>query len=120
MKASIVKALMVFVVTFIGFVPPALAGAGEYLEAIPQLTVRGESVLHVPADQMQLSIGVVTIAPTAGEALDANTKKMHDVEKALARKGLTTAEYKTGQFQIQPQWEWLQIMGHYFGVGTTF
>ncbi len=90
----------------LGFLLFGVASAGHAApeEPLPRLTVRGEAVLHVPADQLNLRIGVVTAGETAELALGENTEKMERVVKALQRVGLTSGEYKTSQFQIQPRW----------------
>jgi uncharacterized protein YggE len=84
-----------------GAIPAGVAAQEE--EVRPQLTVRGEAVLEVPADQLRMDIGVVTDGPTAQAALDGNTTAMERVIAALTAAGLTAEEYRTGQFQIQPQ-----------------
>lgn len=71
---------------------------------IPQLTVRGNATLQVPADQLQLQVGVVTEAKTAKQALQENTAKVQNIERALKTLGLGSKEYKTSRFQIQPRW----------------
>jgi uncharacterized protein YggE len=73
-------------------------------QELPRLTVRGEAILYVPADQLNLRIGVVTAAETAEAGLGENTEKMDRVVKALQQVGLTQGEYETSQFQIQPRW----------------
>jgi uncharacterized protein len=73
-------------------------------ETVPQLQVRGEAELQVPADQLQLSIGVITQAETAQAALDRNSAGMQKVEQALRELGIGQQEYRTGHFGIQPQW----------------
>jgi len=104
MKSSLLRLILVMVFT-IACSNFSYADSSADCAALPQLTVRGEAVLHVPADQMQLSMGVVTSAVTVEAAMDSNTKKMHDVEKALIGAGLNKDEYRTGRFQVQPQWE---------------
>ncbi len=91
---------LIFYVQGLGTVGYAVAAEEE----LPRLSVRGEAILHVPADQLNLRIGVVTAAQSAEAALAENTEKMDRVVKALQRVGLTRDEYQTGQFQIQPQW----------------
>ncbi len=71
---------------------------------VPTLTVRGEAILYRPADQLRLSIGVVTESVDATEALRANSRRMQDCVKALTKVGLTKQECKTGRFSIQPQY----------------
>lgn len=82
----------------------AAADEGTQCDETPELTVRGEAILHVPADQLRLNMGVVTDAVTAGEALEQNTARMEDVIKAIETVGLSKNDYQTGQFQIQPRW----------------
>jgi len=81
---------------------PAAVAADEG-GTLARLTVRGEAVIEVPADQLRMDIGVVTDGQTAQAALDRNTVEMERVVEALAAAGLSAAEYRTGQFQIQPQ-----------------
>lgn len=69
-----------------------------------QLMVRGEAVFTVPADQLHVTIGVVTSAATAELALEQNSKQMQTVEQALLDAGLLKDELHTSRFQIQPQW----------------
>jgi len=95
-----------FVTVFILLMGGVGAGAGgdDCFDEVPQLAVRGEALLSVPADQMQFDMGVVTSADTAEEALRLNTQKIERVEKSLLNSGLVKEEYRTGRFQIQPKW----------------
>lgn len=69
-----------------------------------KLTVRGEATLYKAADQLRISIGVISQAETAEAALNDNNLKMAQVIKALEGKGLTKEDYHTGRFTIQPVW----------------
>lgn len=66
------------------------------------LTVSGHASLNKPADQLHLSIAVVTEAETAEEALKANNQKMYAVFSVLDDQGLSKKEYSTGQFNVSP------------------
>jgi uncharacterized protein YggE len=79
------------------------AAAGE-AGPIPQLTVRGNATLQVPADQLQLQVGVVTEAKKVKLALEENTRKIQAIEQVFKEIGLSRKEYKTGRFQVQPLW----------------
>jgi len=76
-------------------------GAAEFKD-IPQLTVRGEASIFKPADQMEVSLGVVTEADTSLEALDQNNQHMHEVIAHLQALGLDETDYQTGRFHIRP------------------
>lgn len=69
---------------------------------LPKLTVEGHATLNKPADQISLSVGVVTLAKNAEEALAENSQKMQKVISELEKNGLEKTEYKTGGFSIQP------------------
>lgn len=68
----------------------------------PTLTVRGHASLTKPADQLLLSIGVVTNKRTAQDALTENSGDMRDIIHNLQSSGLSDQEFSTGQFSIQP------------------
>jgi uncharacterized protein YggE len=95
-------ALILFM--FISPTPFAVAGDGGSFDDLPKLSVRGEAILNVPADQLRLNIGVVTDAAAADVALDQNSAKIKEVIKAMERVGLSKDDYRTSQFQIQPRW----------------
>ncbi len=68
----------------------------------PKLVVSGTAALHKPADQVTLSISVVTQNDTAEGALSENNAAIHHVVDALQLVGLEKGEYHTGQFSVQP------------------
>ncbi|OJU81898.1 MAG: hypothetical protein BGO10_01515 [Chlamydia sp. 32-24] len=68
----------------------------------PQLNVRGEAIVSVPADELSLTIGVITQNKEASIALKDNNNKMADIIAQLRKTGLSDAEYKTGYFSIYP------------------
>ena len=82
----------------------ALSGLLE-AEELPKLTVSGSASVKKPADQLNMSVGVVTQNPDVQKAVQANREKMVLVLEAVRKAGLTEKEYKTGTFQIVPQYE---------------
>jgi uncharacterized protein YggE len=68
----------------------------------PKLVVSGTALIHKPADQLGLSIGVTTQADSAEKALSDNNDRMHQVISSLQLAGLEKGEYSTDQFSIQP------------------
>lgn len=82
---------------------PALMAAQNTAEN-PRLAVHGEAELLVPADQLQLDIGVIASAQTVEQAIAINGRQMQKIEKALLDIGLNKQEYQTSRFEIQPNW----------------
>lgn len=100
----------------------AAAPAQDDKPEIPKLAVRGMAELDKPADQLRITVGVVTEGKDAPEVLEENAKRMSDVVKAVQHAGLDEDEYQTGQFRVMPQYsrrprnpdvEWVpQIVGY--------
>lgn len=74
------------------------------LEDTPKLYVTGTASIDKPADQVRISVGVVTEDENASEAIAANNELMHDVVRALEKAGLSEDEYETSQFRIRPRY----------------
>lgn len=69
---------------------------------VPRLYVRGVAELEKPADELRISIGVVSEHADPTQALQQNTRQMRAVVEAIERAGLGEREYQTGRFQIRP------------------
>ncbi len=67
-----------------------------------KLSLTAQATIHKPADELQMKIGVVTIADDAETALSENSNKMQAVIDSLLASGLTREEYETGHFSIHP------------------
>ena len=72
------------------------------LQDVPQLTLSASATIVKPADELQLKIGIITLAATAQEALEENSYKMHHIIDHLKALGLTKDDYETNQFSINP------------------
>jgi uncharacterized protein len=89
---------------------PAAASAAEV-----QLTVSGplveltvsESVSASP-DLVNLSASVITLSPTAGEALNQNAERMARVIAAIEGQGIAQEDITTSAISLSPQYEWNQ------------
>lgn len=68
----------------------------------PKLAVSGSSTIRKPADQLTLTISVVTKGDTASKALADNNQNMNAVIESIKKLGFEKGEYQTGQFNIQP------------------
>ncbi len=69
---------------------------------IPKLVVRGEATVFKPADQMELTVGVVTQDADSKKAVKDNNEKMRQVLANLNTVGLDQQEYQTGRFRVIP------------------
>jgi uncharacterized protein len=69
---------------------------------IPTLTLSAQATIYKPADELSISVGVVTSGPDAEKVLAENSEKIQAVLASLKKVGLSEADYKTGHFSIQP------------------
>ncbi|MCK4872788.1 MAG: SIMPL domain-containing protein [Phycisphaerales bacterium] len=76
----------------------------DHHEPVPMLTVTGQAELERPADQLQMSLAVITEDEEAKSAVSENSRTMRRVIEALERAGLEEDEYETGRFSIQPKY----------------
>src|SRR3990167_270879 len=67
------------------------------------LRVQGEGFVLAKPKRMSISIGVVTTAPTAAAALDANNRKLAPVIDALLSFGISPANIQTSSLEVDPQ-----------------
>jgi hypothetical protein len=92
------------------FLPCALlvtmAAAPLHAEELTSvLTVSGNAILEVPADQLQVSIGVEAEATTVDDAHSKAVASMESVIKAMKRLGLQEKdEYTIERYDVSPQW----------------
>ncbi len=89
----------------------ALLAASLFLAAGPALaadlrtiSMAGHGVVKGAPDQVQVSAGVATSAPTAAQALTANTARMRTVFAALEEMGVPQRNTQTINFSISPQY----------------
>lgn len=82
----------------------ALPAMAQAQTAQPRIVVSGEGEGTVAPDLATLSLAVMREAPTAREALDANTKAMAEVIAALKAAGIDAKDLQTSGFNISPRW----------------
>jgi uncharacterized protein YggE len=85
------------------FSPLGAAASDDVSEGI--ITVSGSASLEVAANLAHLGFGVETQAPTAAEALSANSGLMDTVVGAIRDAGIGDDEISTAQFNIVPVYE---------------
>jgi uncharacterized protein YggE len=70
------------------------------------LTLSAEGVSRLAPDMASISLGVVTEAPTAGEALKLNAERMTRVIAALRNAGLAERDLQTSGLSVSPQYDY--------------
>ena len=80
----------------------ALAGPALGQEAARQITVMGSSEIDVAPDRATITAGVETQAPTAAEALAANSEAMAAVFAALDAAKVERRDMQTSQLSLNP------------------
>ena len=78
--------------------------ADSNYDLTPKISVQGTGKISVPADQVEISIGVKTTNVSAKEAINKNTEKMKAVKDVLTKIGIPEKEYKTSGFNLSPIW----------------
>jgi uncharacterized protein len=72
------------------------------LAADRTVTVSGEGVANARPDMATLSLGVLTQAPTAGEALAANSQEAGGLIERLEAEGIEAKDIQTSNLSLQP------------------
>lgn len=70
---------------------------------ISTVTVSGVGSVSAPPDQAEVTSGVVTQAPTAAQALAANSQAMERLLQALAGLGIPARDIQTTNLSVTPQ-----------------
>ena len=63
----------------------AVGGRAENFENIPKIVLNGEATIQKDADQMEVTLGVVTRGKESGQAMTQNNQLMNQVIANLAR-----------------------------------
>lgn len=79
-------------------------GADDF-ENLSKINVKGEASIFKPADQMEVSLGVVTSADDSTAAVEANNQHIRQMIANLRSLGLDETDYQTGRFHVKPVYE---------------
>ena len=93
---SLVAAFFLFFVAQVSAIPSQ--------EEPGTISVRGEVMLSVPADRLNLDIGVTATARQAEQAMAEANQHLKGIITALEKVGLSNKEYQTRRFEVRPQW----------------
>lgn len=107
---------MVIVIIVIGLVIAGLIWLVFSLnEPKKTIDVQGTSTIKKEADTVWMSIGIQTEADTAIEAETENTAIANEIYSGLGILGLTSADYKTESYNVNPKKDWTrggEIIGY--------
>jgi len=78
--------------------------AGAQEDTTPEIRVNGEATLNVEPDQAEIDLGVVTQAPTAKAASDANATKLDAVIGALKAIIGESGKIETTSYSLRPNY----------------
>jgi uncharacterized protein YggE len=81
--------------------PPAPAAG---FAGIPTVSVSAEARVQRAPDVAEITAGVVTDAPAAAAAMQANARQMSGVVTALQRAGVADRDVQTSGLDLQPQY----------------
>lgn len=79
-------------------------GADEMKARIATIAVNGTGKISAVPDIAEINVGVVTQAPTAQQALAANTEAMTTLQALLKERGVAAKDVQTTQIQVNPQY----------------
>jgi uncharacterized protein YggE len=96
-------ALVTGCVTLSAVAPPH--ARAEPAQRVSSITVVGQGEVQAKADLAQVSVGVVTEAKTASEALAQNNAAMRRLLDALRARGVEPRDVQTTSFSVFPQYE---------------
>ncbi len=90
-----------------------LLGMGQVTSAsddnpAPRILVTGEGSAEIAPDMAVLVLSVSRDAPTAREALTANSAAMNKVLEAMTKLGIAKRDLQTANFDIQPRYTYPQ------------
>lgn len=85
--------------------PTALVATEDRLEPIPAITVTGRGEVQAKPDLAQVSVGVVSEAKTAAEALSQNNAAMRRLLETLQTRGVESRDVQTTSFNVSPRYQ---------------
>ena len=80
------------------------AGADELKTRLATISVNGNGKITAVPDHALINVGVATQAPTAQQALAANSEVMTKLQALLKERGVAAKDVQTTQIQVNPQY----------------
>jgi uncharacterized protein len=103
-RIAIVALLVLAAAALAGVGRPEAAGGAEE-DARAGITVTGVGTVKSVPDEAELSLGVETEAPTAKDALAANSARMERLLAALGSAGVKKEDIRTQEVSLYPRYE---------------
>jgi len=75
-------------------------------KTVPTIAVTGEGIATARPDMAIVTVGVVTRAPTAAEAMAQNSRAMITVSAAVKQSGIESRDIETSRISLQPQYSY--------------
>src|SRR4051812_36402256 len=79
---------------------------GQEIKQIPQINVNGEGKIKVVPDQVSISATVETKGNNVKDIKKQNDEKIDAVLKFIKRMNIPTADFKTKQVSLNPQYDY--------------
>lgn len=92
---------------------------GQETKQIPQINVNGEGKVKVAPDQVSISATVETKGNNAKEVKKQNDEKMDAVLKFIKKMNIPTADFRTKQVALNPQYDYEKKKTSYNAVQTV-
>lgn len=83
----------------------------EDMKLVRSISLSGHGEVHASPDLAIVSMGVLSSAVTAREALDANTKAMTDLMAVLKAANIEAKDIATSNFNVAPRYDYGQNNG---------
>ena len=96
---------MVRPVLLLAWIVPFVVAAAPQ-DKTPTITVVGEGVVRARPDMAVVSIGVVTEAPRAADALSQNSRAMSDTIATAKEGGIAPRDIETDHISLNPQYSY--------------
>jgi uncharacterized protein YggE len=92
---------------------------GQEIKQIPLINVNGEGKVKVAPDQVCISASVETKGNNAKDVKKQNDEKMDAVLKFIKKMNIPTADFKTKQVALNPQYDYEKKKTSYNAVQTV-
>jgi uncharacterized protein YggE len=92
---------------------------GQEIKQIPQINVNGEGKVKIAPDQVSISATVETKGNNAKDVKKQNDEKMDAVLKFIKKMNIPTADFRTKQVALNPQYDYEKKKTSYNAVQTV-